>query len=1277
MFSYRNDAQWQQPDDLFAWAIQRELKLRLDASDFNRLQFDQARCCSPDFYKHSDDKYAVIARMPADPLPPTEEEPTPAGAGMFYVLMLITPEATSHLRDEHAKDQASQVSHALVDCYHLNGTSPPIHEVNAKFGLNFPEIREVVEDAEDHHKRELVLDYLQFFCEFVHGEDGPFYVIHDSCDYIYVRDDTPPADNAAAGQDDSEPESKESSPTANSTAGYKINWHMPLPPEPAKFTGTEGENYRIEACISYARAAFLARFRVQPSGMVEMLDDQPVAVDAIEIPEPLTLARISKFTALSPRDATMEPIPDDDTRKPLHIDDFFAILRGDLAIATAYEDFLQGDQIVIQNRKIVTDGHAFSHVKGRYLEAPHPDDDPGSDSDPKPDDPAWDPSPQPAQPQPQPQAQARPTLRVPADRLYPTDRFNEAGDQDQLNPAPHPVRILIRGCTSKVPLRRQAENYPLSITFERCRFHEIDLGGCKFQGYLDFHYCEIVRLNANYCVFQRQFMIYASIIGMTPDETPIDERARTLREEPADEDEPYTLGLFFGRGDGWINLTNSVINGKTNFTGTQLTYLYGRNVAFLDEVQASWCRFQTMKFDANDHTFRIPPSPSSEHRRQVHLNLQVGIAGSFVCGGTHCQSFEVDGLFFGDSLVVWESSFEKFSLGPQRNQDDPNETADTRIIGAVSISKTRFEYAVQFTSVIIDEADYRRLSGHSKAFEQAQGNNRVEGYKLHYDGKIAISDVTIGGDLAIIGIAPNEHRRLPSRTRRDAQARPKLGVQLEGLKVGGDLDLRGMHTDGEIHIENAIVNGHLRAGLDSVLEGIADPRWNDQMEPDQRWWLTPDKAAIIVEQSRISCGAFRLRNSEIRGDARLDGVEVGMHGQPAVAVQRFGRVEIILSRIGGDLSFILEGSDQNWLCDIHDTQPNSHTRRTSVIRHLGKNVLGHAHIAAGLDLTGSSCAHLLISGACFRYIARHDVHARLIRNDPINAVSLQNFTTERFELVHSPILRPSNLQALKVEWWQFADLKRQRPCPRNPDTKQPQRPESRYATIREIDLLIKLLESDPDHPRDIYLSIERSLLSQGKIDDAEKIRKQLWADAMDRTGSTEPISDRDEHAQPTWRAPKWTVVNGFRWLAGTYGYGSSWSLLWPVVFWIGLSLTMLLSLGVSHTLGFSPDWQLYLEPSLAHAEAYGQSAPTPLEVNIAKPSWMDYFLVSARHCLPAIILMTAEDYRPSTQSLSFLGIPYTTNSLFDFATIFAWFLWLNALTAVTFRILRLAGTRGG
>ena len=121
--------------------------------------------------------------------------------------------------------------------YRLNGTSPPIHEVNAKAPIKI---------TDDN-----VLDYLRFFCYFVRGEEGPFYISED------IEDKNMPAD-----MDEN---------VRNIVEGTI---------RPAAHAGTnEQGHYLCDAVVFYSNALFNANFAVQKTGMIEMLDDDPLAAD--------------------------------------------------------------------------------------------------------------------------------------------------------------------------------------------------------------------------------------------------------------------------------------------------------------------------------------------------------------------------------------------------------------------------------------------------------------------------------------------------------------------------------------------------------------------------------------------------------------------------------------------------------------------------------------------------------------------------------------------------------------------------------------------------------------------------------------------------------------------------------------------------------------------------------------------------------------------------------------------------------------------------------------
>ena len=121
--------------------------------------------------------------------------------------------------------------------FRLNGTSPPIHEVNAKAPIKVSE--------------ENVLDYLRFFCFFVRGEEGPFYVAESMDDPNMPQD-----------MDD----------TTRGVIEGAIR--------PANFSGSNDQgHYLCDAVVFYSNALFIANFAVQPTGMIEMLDDDPLMAD--------------------------------------------------------------------------------------------------------------------------------------------------------------------------------------------------------------------------------------------------------------------------------------------------------------------------------------------------------------------------------------------------------------------------------------------------------------------------------------------------------------------------------------------------------------------------------------------------------------------------------------------------------------------------------------------------------------------------------------------------------------------------------------------------------------------------------------------------------------------------------------------------------------------------------------------------------------------------------------------------------------------------------------
>lgn len=122
--------------------------------------------------------------------------------------------------------------------FFLDGTSAPIHDANEAGPVK-------VND-------ENALDYLRFFCYFVHGDEGPFLIVED-------------LDHPALDKDKIDPATRKVLEEAL---------------RPAAFEGrTPAGALEASAMVLYGNALFAARFSMTDTGMIEMIDDEPVAAD--------------------------------------------------------------------------------------------------------------------------------------------------------------------------------------------------------------------------------------------------------------------------------------------------------------------------------------------------------------------------------------------------------------------------------------------------------------------------------------------------------------------------------------------------------------------------------------------------------------------------------------------------------------------------------------------------------------------------------------------------------------------------------------------------------------------------------------------------------------------------------------------------------------------------------------------------------------------------------------------------------------------------------------
>ncbi|MCP5015690.1 MAG: ankyrin repeat domain-containing protein [Ketobacter sp.] len=121
--------------------------------------------------------------------------------------------------------------------FRLNGTSPPIHEVNSKAPIQL--------NAEN------VQEYLRFFSFFVRGDEGPFYILESMED-----------------------------PVVNVEMDSKVRSVFEGTIRPMSLEGMDQQGrFLCDGVIWYSNAMFIGNFAIESSGMVHLLNDVPIAGD--------------------------------------------------------------------------------------------------------------------------------------------------------------------------------------------------------------------------------------------------------------------------------------------------------------------------------------------------------------------------------------------------------------------------------------------------------------------------------------------------------------------------------------------------------------------------------------------------------------------------------------------------------------------------------------------------------------------------------------------------------------------------------------------------------------------------------------------------------------------------------------------------------------------------------------------------------------------------------------------------------------------------------------
>jgi hypothetical protein len=129
----------------------------------------------------------------------------------------------------------------------LDGSSTPVHEFN--------------ETRLDMFAPSAVRDYVRFFCQVVHGDEGPFRIIEPPMNGREVL----PLLGGYASRDEAERPELLTYESGDRAEPMRIERFTP------------GGQVHVRALVFYGKNIFRALFAVDPAGMIEMLDDEPLA----------------------------------------------------------------------------------------------------------------------------------------------------------------------------------------------------------------------------------------------------------------------------------------------------------------------------------------------------------------------------------------------------------------------------------------------------------------------------------------------------------------------------------------------------------------------------------------------------------------------------------------------------------------------------------------------------------------------------------------------------------------------------------------------------------------------------------------------------------------------------------------------------------------------------------------------------------------------------------------------------------------------------------------
>lgn len=661
--------------------------------------------------------------------------------------------------------------------------------------------------------------------------------------------------------------------------------------------------------------------------------------------------------------------------------------------------------------------------------------------------------------------------------------------------------------------------------------------------------------------------------------------------------------------DGSVSFYQTTVNGNVSLYHTTV----GGNVALLGLATGGNLDLQFAKMGAFVAAYRDAKFPGSQRR-----SLTVG--GDLRLSGANVKTVELRGADIGGDVIATTGQFGELilSMGPEPI-DGPN-----RIYYAKSCTAS----SIRMTAINV-EGDLD-ISGVKVTLTENEREQERE--RMLREGGIVLTQCTIGRNLLFFmdDVQLTLERRwteaIPWNTVPETweySASTWGNLVLRTNHIGGNLDLRNVKVEGDLHLNNTNINLNLNIGAGHA----------------------------IYEGFKTECRNFDADKLECGGDAAFTGLEVRNNFKARAA------------RVKGDFLFLPRERKQRRTFVAHpdDAEHESAADESKPRRD-------YAGIGGDLDLTAVTTDHLVLSGANLRKRKRSEEKAR---------ISLERVKVGRLEIVRPPLLGTVNLAGVSVHRWAFGD-------PHQNETQEPtvdsyidvlseNKPFDR-ATWIEVETALRNQARDGDANR-VYRQMRKTARAEWPVLTKDFTWRRYFRNERRRLSQLRRhpkkwLSTKKAELFDKARLVLWHLWDRIQFVS--IGYGTRvWVPMIPTVILFAMSLIIFsqaeyvrASPALLQVLGTNAGAQH--QPMLVNVSPYEQK----LNVCPNKDQWtkLDALALSLRYHVPIVSSMTHTWWEAGTKTIPGTGITAERYALIvEVYHWIAWPLFLIGAAALVFR----------